>query len=211
MNTYKLHLHPKFLRIFGLVILLSGILVAGQPMPASAAPSLWRLTGVMTTTVQVPNVYLTSSQVYQFQTNVEVLVNYPQQVGPYTEQNPFNLVIQSTPQANNYGEASLWSSLPVEGVLFQYWTYGAEQDANGNINFAGQLTNNHVQEAIALNLITVPTEIAPSLWMPYTHAMANGTQMQGTFSTNGQVHIVIQGNTTDSFRPFTLEIVATMS
>lgn len=211
MNTYKLQLQPKFLRIFSLIILISTLLAVAQPKPASAAPNSWRFTGVMTTTVQVPNVYLTSSQVKQFQTNVEVLINYPQQVGAYTEQNPFSLVIQSTPMVNNYGEASIWSSLPAEGVLFQYWSYGAEQDGNGNINFAGQLTNNHTQEALALNLITVPTEIAPNLWMPYTHAMANGTQMQGTVSANGQIHIVIQGNTTDSYRPFTLEIVATIS
>lgn len=210
MKKYNLFTQPRRLRKLGILVMLVGALFLPNPTPASAAINSWRLTGVMTTTVQVPNIYLSSAQVYQFQTNVEVIIDYARQNGPYAEQNPFSLVIQSTPLTNSYGEASVWSSLAAEGIIFQYWSYGAEQDGNGNINFAGELVNNHTAEALALNLITVPTEIAPNIWMPFTHAMMNGTQMQGTFYNNGQAHIVIQGNTTDSFHPFRLEIVASL-
>lgn len=202
MNTKR-----KALQMLVALLFVTGSLLL-TASTTTAAPQSWRWQGVMTMTIEIPNIYLSATRVERYTTNVEILVAAPQQVGAHKEQNPFNLVIQSTPLINNPGEASIWSSLPAEGIIFQYWTLTSQRDRNGNITVTGQLTNNHVQEALALNLITVPTEIAPNLTMPYTHAMANGTHMQGTFHQNGQARLVIQGNTTDTFHPFTLEIVA---
>lgn len=195
----------SFQTLIALLVIAASLLLTGST-PAAAAPQRLRLTGVMTMTVQIPNVYLSATRVEQFTTNVEVLVSAPQQVGSHQEQNPFSLVIQSTPLVNNPGEASLWSSLAAEGIVFQYWTLTAKRDRNGNVTFTGQLTNNHVAEAIALNLITIPSELAPNLWMPFSFAIDNGATMSGTFYKKGGASIVIQGNTTDSYHPFKLEI-----
>lgn len=203
MNTKR-----KALQLLVALLVVAGSLLV-TASTTTAAPQSWRWRGVMTMAIEIPNIYLSATRVERYTTNVEILVAPPKQVGAHTEQNPFNLVIQSTPLINNPGEASIWSSLPAEGIIFQYWMLTSQRDRNGDILVTGQLTNNHVQEALALNLITVPTEIAPNLTMPYTHAMANGTQMQGTFRQNGQARLVIQGNTTDTYHPFTLEIVAT--
>lgn len=66
----------------------------------------------------------------------------------------------------------------------------------------------HVNEALALNLITLRAEIAPNLWMPMSYAMVEGTRLQSTTRTDGRKVIQIVGNTTEMAAPFEIVIVA---
>jgi len=151
-------------------------------------------------TVQIPDVFGQPVGVQTYKTDVQVEVLSPPHSG---ENNPFSFAAQSVPLSNNPGEVSIRSSLPAEGTLFQYWE--VRQQSNGT--FAGVLSNNHTAEAIALNLITVPYEVAPNLWLPDTFAMANGTQMESAVDQN-RFQARIQGNTTEGTHPFTLDIDA---
>lgn len=156
--------------------------------------------GTTTLTVGLVNVYgqLLGQQAYT--TNVEVYLGVADPRGS----NPFEIIVQSSPIVNAPGEISLWSSLSAEDALFQYWAYQYDP-VSGTL--VGSITNNHVAEAIALNLLTVPVEIAPHLWMPYTLAMDNGTQMNGYIDAN-QLQIRVAGNTTDQAHPFELAVTA---
>jgi len=167
--------------------------------PASAQDSVI-YQGTATLTVGLVDVYGQFLGQQSYTTNVQASVRAADPRGS----NPFELVVQSVPLVNAPGEVGLWSSLPAEGVLFQYWTYQYDLDSG---TLVGSLTNNHVAEAIALNLLTIPVEIAPNLSMPYTLAMANGTQMNGHLDDN-QIQLQVSGNTTDQAHPFELAITA---
>ena len=184
--------------VVALGILASFLVIA--PQATHAATNQVVFNGQMAVTAQLVDVYGQPAGVQTYRTNVQVVASAPQP----GETNPFNLTIQSTPLVNNPGELSFYSSLPFEGVTFQYWNYSW----TNNTTFQGTLTNNHAAEAIAANLVTLPTEIAPNLTMPYTKAMANGTQMVGVIGADNSLHIVIAGNTTDMSNPFRAEIVA---
>jgi hypothetical protein len=157
--------------------------------------------GTATLTVGLVDVYGQFLGQQSYTTNVEAYVKAAEPRGS----NPFELVVQSVPLVNAPGEVSLWSSATTApDVLFQYWTYQYDP-ASGTL--VGSLTNNHVAEAIALNLLTIPVEIAPHLSMPSTLAMANGTQMNGHLDDN-QLQLQVLGNTTDQAHPFELAITA---
>lgn len=188
-------LNIKFRGLFGAFITL---FVIGNFLVGSHTANAATFSGQATVTVQLINVYGQILGVQSYSTNVGVYIRPPNP----GETNPFSLVIQSTPLANSPGEISLNSSLPAQGVLFQYWTY---QIQNGMLQ--GTLTNNHVNEAIALNSIIVPAEIAPNLWLPTPLAMANGTTMTG-FINESQIQLQVIGNTTDMAHPFQIDIFA---
>lgn len=140
-----------------------------------------------------------------FQLPVSVIVGPPRSAGGITEGNPFSLNV-APGDAGAAGAIELWSSLPAEDTLFQYWSLQADETGT---QFQGQLTDSHVAEAIALNLVNAPTQIAPGIPpLPFPKAMVEGTALQG--STDGQsVQLVVQGNTIDGTTPFASQIQAT--
>jgi hypothetical protein len=184
-----------------LALVASAALITA-PRSTFAAQQEITYVGRMTTQVALTDVYGRSAGTQTYQTNVAIIFGYPRQAG-LRETNPFSIVIQSTPLVNNPGELSLYSSMVFDNTLFQYWSYQWD-----GTTFSGSLTNNHVSEAAALNLITVPTEIYPGFWMPYTQGLANGTQMVGTFDQQGNLSIRIVGNITNGAAPFVTDIVA---
>jgi hypothetical protein len=192
-------LSKQSLRVWVRQALLALIVIYAMLL-ASPAEAQLRYQGTVTLTVVLVNIFGQPVGQQTYTTNVDVQLGAPDPRGT----NPFELVVQSIPLVNAPGEVSLWSSLPAEGVLFQYWTYQYDP-ASGTL--AGSLTNNHVAEAIALNLLTIPVEIAPNLPLPFTLAMANGTQMNGFVDVN-QIQIQVSGNTTDQAHPFVFVVIA---
>jgi hypothetical protein len=188
------------LRVWALQAVLAVIGISAL-LAAAPANAQIRYQGRAALTVELVDIFGQPVGQQTYITNVDVQLGPPDPRGT----NPFELVVQSIPLVNAPGEVSLWSSLPAEGVLFQYWTYQYDP-ASGT--FAGALTNNHVAEAIALNLLTIPVEIAPNLPLPSTLAMANGTQMNGYVDVN-QIQIQVLGNTTDQAHPFVFVVIAT--
>lgn len=189
----------KSLGVWALTAVLAPVVIDTMFL-TSPAHAQFTYQGSATLTVELVNVYGQPLGQQTYTTTVAVQVASPDPRGT----NPFELLVQSVPVVNAPGEVSLWSSLPAEGVLFQYWSYQFNP-ADGT--FAGALTNNHVAEAIALNLLTIPVEIAPNLSLPYTLAMANGTQMSGYVDAS-QIQLQVLGNTTDQAHPFALVVRA---
>jgi hypothetical protein len=162
-----------------------------------SSPAIY--TGSATLTIELVDIYGRSQGTQTYTTNVKVVVGQAKQ----GESNPFYLQIDPAVMTNALGEFSLRSSLPAEGTLFQYWTYQFQQDGA----FKGSLTDNHNAEGIALNLATIPVEIAPNLQMPYLLSLARSTQIAGVFDQN-QIQIQVAGNTTDMAHPFKATIRA---
>ena len=194
-------LNRNDVRLLTLKTVLSLLIVCSMsPASSVSAQDTFIYQGTATLTVGLVSVYGQVLGQQSYTTDVAVYVNAADPRGS----NPFELIAQSTPLLNAPGEVGLWSSLPAEGVLFQYWSYQYDP-ASGT--FAGSLTNNHVAEAIALNLLTIPVEIAPNLWMPYTLAMDHGAQMNGYVDVN-QIQLQVVGNTTDQAHPFEIAVAA---
>jgi hypothetical protein len=186
-----------------LSVLLAAALIAAVVMLVAVptqAQEKQRLiyTGTSTMTVQLVDVYGQPAGVETYQNPIEVVVR-PGQVPP--DPNPFFLAAQSKPLVNDPGEVSILSAA---GDV-RYWTLQAHDGT-----FDGVLTNTHAQEARAANLITIPVEIAPNLWQPYTLAMDTGTRMSGAVTVD-RFEAQVEGNTTDQAHPFTLTIEATRS
>ncbi|MCP3144434.1 hypothetical protein [Pyxidicoccus xibeiensis] len=141
---------------------------------------------------------------------VVIVVRPPAQAGGLVEGNPFNLAILPNPptDASSEGALSLQSAVgffdPTDGqeFLFQYWTF----TLNGTA-LSGTLTNNHATEALTLNFLNTPRELAPGIVIVWPNAIANGTTLQGTADAN-QVALRIQGNVVSGDRPFVSDITA---
>jgi hypothetical protein len=155
---------------------------AGTREAAAAGTLTYR--GTATVRAELFDVYGRSRGVASYRTPVVVLVAAPRRApNGIGETNPFALVVQSEPMVNQPGEFSLWSSLPAQGIMFQYWTY----EMLSETRFAGTLTRPHQAEAMVLNMVTLPTEIAPHLTMPYVQMMHEGTQMVGEITTDAAI------------------------
>lgn len=163
-------------------------------------------TGTATTTVQLSNIYGASKGTFSYKTPVEIVFSLPKKsLSNMSETNPFGLWLQSKPLANAPGEISIASALPANGTLFQYWQFTGD-----NKNWQGLLTANHTNSALALNLITLPKDIAPNLEMPYPEAMAYDTKMVGQGDST-QIKIIIEGNSTGGSTPVRTEIIARLT
>lgn len=191
---------------FAMLLLTALIAIAALVTPAPkpvAAATIARYAGTMTTTVRLINVYGQNLGYYTFRTNTVVYISTQAQRNGIRESNPFNLVIQPNPTRNAYGEANVYSAWPFT-FLAQYWRY----NMTSNTQFSGRLVNNYAAYGIALNLLTIPTEIAPSIWHPFPHEMANGTSMSGSIDSQ-RATIRITGNTMSLAYPFSIVINAT--
>jgi hypothetical protein len=159
--------------------------------------------GTATTTVQLSNIYGASKGNFTYKTEVQVVIGPPKKsLTNMSETNPFSLWLQSKPLVNAAGEISIASALPANGAIFQYWQFSGNDN-----NWQGVLNDNHTREALALNLITLPMDIAPNLEMPNSVAMINGTKMTGQINVN-QLKIIVEGNSTGGNTLFQTEIIA---
>ncbi|NMO17531.1 hypothetical protein HPC49_25400 [Pyxidicoccus fallax] len=142
---------------------------------------------------------------------VLVVVRPPIVAGTLLETNPFSLAVLPNPpiDVNSEGALSLQSAIGFfdagtgREFLFQYWTLTIIGNA-----ISGTLTDNHVAEAIALNLINTPRELAPGIVISWPNAVANGAILEGTIDAN-QIVLRIQGNVVSGDRPFVSYITAT--
>lgn len=160
--------------------------------------------GTMTVRALLTNVYGQQLGVATYQVAADVVIDRPiSTVRGFRETNPFNLIISPRQLVNNYGEVSVFSAFPHDHFgFYQYWSYALQ----GN-RFSGSLRNSFASHGLAVNMITLPREIAPHIWMPYSIALVEGSLITGSFGNN-QVQIHIDSNTTDWANPFELDIVA---
>jgi hypothetical protein len=121
------------------------------------------------------------------------------------ETNPKNLVVApSINEVGLEGQLSLSSAIRFDGFLAQYWTL---QITGSTIT--GTLVEDHREEALAANLLnSLDLNLLPAgLRFVTSLAVAEGTALSGTL-TNGQISLTVQGNTVDTFHPFTTTISA---
>ena len=185
---------------FGRTLLVASVLALsaaflGCPV-AVAAPSKQTYLGPATMRVQLTNVYGQVVGTPTYTTQVEGIIAAPRG----QETNRVSMFMQSKPLVNRPGEWSFASATTYSGATLQYWEY----EVADNGEFSGRLTNNHAQEAAAMNLITIPTEIAPNLTVPYTLAFAKGSTIRGVIG-NDRISFHIEGNTIDQAHPFVVE------
>lgn len=188
---------PSTVRVLAAFLLAVGLLTAGAA-PATAAPSSATYSGATTTTIQLVDVYGRVTGTPTYRTTVEAVLSD----APSGDANPYRLWMQSTPLVNAPGEWSFASSAPVgDGVHLQYWSFTVDSTTGA---VEGELTNPRTAEAIALNLITVNSEIAPGISTPFPYSMGVGTTITGTLDAQ-RFRFVIKGNTVDRARPFQIE------
>lgn len=145
--------------------------------------------------------------------DVEVILSPPTKCESLVESNPFGLTI-STAGSNTamegefFIESCLSYSNPTmfEGcVLLQYWTFAL----NGN-QIGGELTNNHLDEAAALNLFYGWDQFYSSLageGTGWPFPMAQDTGISGQIDDQ-TAELNIEGNTEDQSVHFVIEIDA---
>ncbi|MET8824995.1 hypothetical protein ABZX40_24520 [Streptomyces sp. NPDC004610] len=150
---------------------------------------------------------LADSQSYSM--NATLSLGAPRSGGGASEDNPFTLVM-AVGQPDEAGALSLWSSSvsAVSGqdlagnprdpdLLITYWQL--EWD-DGEVT--GRLIDDHVEQAIALNLLNWPSQTVPcrddlgQLPIGYPHALAEGTTLGGDLDTDG-ASLTAQGATGD--------------
>lgn len=150
-----------------------------------------------------------------YQENVEVILDSPTVCESFEESNPFGFTIS--------GGGS--SSLPVEGeffldsclsysdptlfegcVLLQYWTFTYNDNT-----IQGELTDNHIAEAAAMNNFYGQNEFISGLMGEETGwplPMAQGSSIYGQIDDQ-TANLKIEGSTQDESADFVIQIEAT--
>jgi len=141
-----------------------------------------------------------------YQYDVEIFLREPLELESSTETNPFNLSI--SPDRNKdddeEGYVDIVSAIIVDDILvgkvfLQYW----EIDQNGN-NLTGTLTDNHIA-----NLLWAWEEIYPGTIITWPFPIENTASLSGTI-TSGNMQLTIEGQSTDTYRIFTMDINASL-
>jgi hypothetical protein len=105
------------------------------------------------------------------------------------ETNPFHFSVQTDVQTGT-GAFSIKSAQIVNDVVLNYWSTQYDT-ATGELQ--GQLTDSHVAEAAALNMLNVEQQLIPCRQMgtiPMAAAMAEGAQLAGTlFDDQGAIEV----------------------
>ena len=147
-----------------------------------------------------------------YQYAVLIYVKSPLNVGSVYESNPVNLAIypDRDATAEEEGHIDISSAIiindPLIGkVLLQYWNL----TLNGN-SISGTLTDNHIAEASATNLLWAWDAISANLIMTMPFPIAVSTTMQGTIGSN-QIQLNISGQSHNTYRRFTSNIVASIA
>lgn len=193
-------------RCMAAVAVLVSFMGMGQTVVAQGASSLI-YQGNVTTNVALFDFYGQAKGVFSFQNALQVSLASPLNAGGLQETNPFRFIIESIsvaggPPPGSPGQISLASAANVNGVMLQYWQFGASSDTN----WQGSLTDSHVREAAAANLLIVPRPSGPHTDTPAPLAMAEGAQMRIT-ANESQFTMILDGVCTDGFTSFHIEIV----
>ncbi|SDT82229.1 hypothetical protein SAMN05216371_7040 [Streptomyces sp. TLI_053] len=183
--------------------------------PAGGASSLWggQYRGTARVTVQLYD-YCSldgarrpaGSQTYSMATTLSV--ERPREAGGQRESNPFALVISVGPPGQT-GAVGLGTSVAVATgsgqLLLTYWKLSWD---SGTLR--GQLTDNHVREAAALNLINWATLLVPcrpelgTLPGGMPHSVAVGASLSGKLTATS-TSLTAKGASDDGLVEFTFE------
>ena len=115
-----------------------------------------------------------------------------------------NVLGSIVPGSVYISSASRLRFTPINSSILQYWNLALNGTA-----LTGTLVNSHSGEAAALNLLAVNTNFGVVLGctLPNQLAIAVGTALAGTITPQA-ISLTIQGNTEDTFHPFTAQITA---
>ncbi|CAN3978754.1 hypothetical protein [Kitasatospora purpeofusca] len=183
--------------------------------PADGASSLWgrQYQGTTRVTVQLydycsPNGARrpAGSQTYSMPTSLTV--ERPREAGGLRENNPFALVL-SVGQPSQTGAFTLGTSVTVAAgsgqLLLTYWKLSWD---SGTLR--GQLTDNHVREAAALNLVNWATLLVPcrpelgTLPGGMPHSVAVGASLSGKLTATS-TSLTAKGASDDGLVEFAFE------
>ncbi|MEK2493216.1 hypothetical protein WN990_27045 [Kitasatospora purpeofusca] len=183
--------------------------------PADGASSLWgrQYQGTTRVTVQLydycsPNGSRrpAGSQTYSMPTSLTV--ERPREAGGLRENNPFALVL-SVGQPSQTGAFTLGTSVAVAAssgqLLLTYWKLSWDSGA-----LRGQLTDNHVREAAALNLVNWATLLVPcrpelgTLPGGMPHSVAVGASLSGKLTAT-TTSLTAKGASDDGLVEFAFE------
>ena len=180
--------------------------------------------GIATTTIYTYDSLsgqFTQPQVFQNTTEVAISdpltgqpTTYPHNTQvTFQEDNPFNLVVSSTPNAgfapadgplSPPGGINLFSAgLADNGLFAQYWDIEAV-NSGGVIEFEGVLQEEYRGEALAINQINASSGAAhsvssvPGINWAFPETIAEGTAIRGSFSEDeSQFGATVEGRTLD--------------
>lgn len=137
-----------------------------------------------------------------------VFIGPPKKTGnTIVETNQFNLQINPDRNINvdEEGHVDIISgqlfTVSTGEVLLQYWNYSLAGQ-----QLTGTLTDNHVAEACAGNILWAWDDVA-GIKMTLPFAIANGTTVNGTI-TGDQVSLTFTGQSQDTYRKFSCQINA---
>lgn len=124
--------------------------------------------------------------------------------------NPINLILGQTDVLGTIapGSISLSSSArlrftPINSRILHYWNLALNGTA-----LTGTLVDDHAEEAAAFNLLSANIFLGfGTCNFPSQLAIAEGAALTGT-ATPQTIQLQIQGNTNDTFHPFTAQITA---
>ncbi|WP_369243851.1 hypothetical protein [Streptomyces sp. R41] len=164
---------------------------------------------------------LADSQTYSLASTLNL--SRPRTGGDETEDNPFSLLFAAG-DPSQAGAVSFWSSAvsttsgqDLAGnprdphLLLTYWDVGW---SDGELD--ARLTDPHVQEAVALNLLNWPSPVVAcrsdlgELPGGYPHALASGTTFAGQLD-GSTASLTAEGTSTDSLIEFRFEFQGTAS
>jgi hypothetical protein len=143
-----------------------------------------------------------------YTTPVRIAFGKPISAPGFRESNPFSMVLSSL-GGPNYGNISLQSAgvfttLTGRQLGVKFLSYGLS-----GTTFSGREIYDASRLGGGANLLTYPKEIL-YYYIPNPAPIAVGTSFAGRFSGN-RLTMVISGNTTDPFHPFSIQISASTS
>lgn len=215
MYAWGAHRRRSIVVVVMVAVLVAVGWFAGPQARAAAVPIM--LNGTATITLGVNNYCdFTSSSprrvgTKKFQYPVTVSVDEPRRGGGVEEPNPVHVFVGTSGQGSE-GTFTLTTadSFATSGgdVLLTYWDI-AYDSAGGAVS--GTLTDTHVQEAAAANMLFVTQDLVPCRselgQIPFIAAMGEGTALRGTIDS-GDAAIQIVGRSIDGLFDYQIDIRA---
>lgn len=168
--------------------------------------NLWgTYVGTATTTVEVSDFFGEFIGETQTRIRTSVTLGPVKRISGVIEDNPFNLtIVPFLGDSNRDGAIELYSAIPYNqqgGFLAQYW----RMQLRGS-TLRGTLVNTFARDGLSANLLNSRREVARGVWRSWVYDMGRNTTIVGTV-TRSAIRLRIDGNTTDTSRPFTATIV----
>ena len=194
---------------------------APPPPTAPGGGATRTFDGVLVTTIQHlsfcgPGGRTETTQVPSRVTVRPPLANTPEQPGfpaPVgADPNPVNIVLGQTTAAGSIAPGAVLVSSAVRfratspGLILRYWSLALAGTA-----LTGTLVEDNREQAAAANLLSATADLVPCMpqfgSFPNQEPIAEGATLTGTLTAT-EVRLRITGNTVNTLRPFTAEIVA---